>query len=143
VLVLVVEDDGLLAMDMQTMLSEAGHRTLGPVASATEAVDLVKNTSPDLALVDIGLRDGQVGAALARYLLWRWNVHSIFITGNTQRATSHQDAALGLLRKPFTRSDLLKSIALAKAMMAGTVPTLNVPAGFRPFPCRDSDVQTS
>ena len=137
-LVLVVEDDALLAMDLESILTDAGHTVLGPVASASEALQLVKDAMPDLALVDLGLSEGQVGAALARYLLWRFSIHSIFITGNTQGATAHQDAALGLLRKPFTRKDLLSSLGLAKAMMAGSVPTLNVP-GFRPFPPPGSD----
>ena len=134
-LVLVVEDDGLLSMNIEAALTEAGHRTLGPIAWATEAVELVKATKPDIALVDLSLRDGQVGTALARYLLWRWDVHSIFITGNTPDALCHQDVALGLLRKPFSPPELLKSLAVAKAMVDGTIPTLNVPQGFQPFPC--------
>jgi CheY-like chemotaxis protein len=141
-LVLVVEDDALLAMDVEAILTAAGHRVLGPDASASEALELVKETIPDLALVDLGLSEGQVGAALARYLLWRFSIHSIFITGNTQGATAHQDAALGLLRKPFTRKDLLSSIGVAQAMIAGSVPTVNVP-GFRPFSNTGSDQQPS
>jgi CheY-like chemotaxis protein len=140
--VLVVEDDALLAMDVEAILTGAGHDVLGPVASAAEALELVKETVPDLALVDLGLSEGPVGAALARYLLWRFSIHSIFITGNTRGATDHQDAALGLLRKPFTRKDLLSSIALAQAMMGGSVPTMNVP-GFRPFSNSGSGHQTS
>ncbi len=141
-LVLVVEDGALLAMDLEAILTGAGHTVLGPVASAAEALELVKETIPDLALVDLGLSEGPVGAALARYLLWRFSIHSIFITGNTQGATAHQDAALGLLRKPFTRDDLLSSMALAQAMIAGSVPTVNVP-GFRPFSNAGSDRGTS
>jgi DNA-binding response OmpR family regulator len=139
VLILVVEDDVLLAMDIEAALTDAGYRILGPVAWAAEVVELVKTQTPDLALIDLGLRDGQTGAALARYLLWRWSVHSIFITGDRQGVIGHQDAALGWLRKPFSHPELLKSIALAKAMLSGTIPTLNVPTGFQPFPCIDSD----
>lgn len=141
-LVLVVEDDALLALDVEAILTSAGHGVLGPVASAAEALELVKENTPDLALVDLGLSEGPVGAALARYLLWRFSIHSIFITGNTQGATAHQDAALGLLRKPFTRKDLLSSIGLAQAMMAGSVPTVNV-SGFKPFSNAGSGQQTS
>jgi CheY-like chemotaxis protein len=141
-LILVVEDDALLALDVEAILTSAGHSVLGPVASAAEALELVKENTPDLALVDLGLSEGPVGAALARYLLWRFSIHSIFITGNTQGATAHQDAALGLLRKPFTRKDLLSSIALAQAMMAGSVPTVNV-SGFKPFPSAGSGQRTS
>lgn len=142
-LVLVVEDDVLLSMNIEATLTKAGYRTLGPIAWATEAVELVEKAKPDIALVDLSLRDGQVGAALARYLLSRWGVHSIFITGNTSDALRHQDAALGLLRKPFSHPELLKSLVVAKAMVDGTIPTLNVPTGFRPFPCIDPNQRPS
>ncbi len=65
--VLVVEDERLIALDVQDILEEWGCIVLGPVASAEAALQLIADDPPDLAVLDVNLNDGTsepVAAAL-------------------------------------------------------------------------------
>src|SRR5689334_2095327 len=59
-LVLVVEDEFLLAMDLQLVLEQHGFRVLGPAATVTEALRLLAAETPDVALLDVNLRGEMV-----------------------------------------------------------------------------------
>ena len=65
--ILVVEDERLIALDLQDILETWGCVVVGPVATASAALDLVAGTAPDSALLDVNLADGTsepVAAAL-------------------------------------------------------------------------------
>jgi two-component system, response regulator PdtaR len=55
-LVLVVEDEFLIAMDLELLLRRHGWRVLGPAATVAEALRLLRSETPDVALLDINLR---------------------------------------------------------------------------------------
>lgn len=55
-LVLVVEDEMMIAFDLQMMLEDNGCRVLGPVASVDSALRLLEDTRPDVAVLDGNLR---------------------------------------------------------------------------------------
>jgi two-component system, response regulator PdtaR len=117
-IILIIEDDVLIAMSLDCVLSDAGHSVEGPVATATDALALAERTKPDLALVDINLRDKRgAGVDLARQLLARWNIPSLFLSAQTLEAHSSRDAALGLLGKPFTDDAVLGSVKLAEHLI--------------------------
>src|SRR5919199_4150931 len=59
--ILLVEDDFLIAMTMQDALEAVGYKVVGPAATVAEALRLVETRRPDLALVDITLRGGDSG----------------------------------------------------------------------------------
>jgi chemotaxis response regulator CheB len=56
--VLIVEDEVLLATELGFLIEEAGCREVGLAMSSDEAIDLAARMRPDLALVDVHLRDG-------------------------------------------------------------------------------------
>jgi DNA-binding response OmpR family regulator len=56
--VLLVEDDGLIAMDLEVVVQEAGCDVLGPCTTAADALALLAVRRPDAALLDVGLPDG-------------------------------------------------------------------------------------
>jgi two-component SAPR family response regulator len=58
--VLIVEDEFLIAMNLEAILERYGAHVLGPVASVTEALRLLETESPDLAVLDVHLNDGLV-----------------------------------------------------------------------------------
>jgi CheY-like chemotaxis protein len=58
--VLVVEDEMLIAMDLEGMLERAGAQVLGPVATVKKALHLLQTQRIDVALLDVHLRDGMV-----------------------------------------------------------------------------------
>jgi two-component system, response regulator PdtaR len=67
-ILLVAEDEALIALVLELELSGAGHRVLGPAATPEEALALVEGTRPELALIDINLAAGGDGIGLARTL---------------------------------------------------------------------------
>jgi two-component system, response regulator PdtaR len=58
--VLVVEDEMLIAMDLEEMLERSGAQVLGPLATVAEALDLLGTERLDVALLDVNLKDGIV-----------------------------------------------------------------------------------
>ena len=65
-ILLVAEDEVLIALVLERALRDAGHEVLGPAATPEEALALVEETRPELALIDINLTGGGDGIALAR-----------------------------------------------------------------------------
>lgn len=116
--ILVVEDDPLTAMTLELTLARAGYQVLGPAATTTEALNLVKTTRPDLALVDINLSEDGNGVVLARELR-RQGVLSLFTSGQSGEARANTDAAIGYIGKPYTPELVLESIAMVRAALDG------------------------
>jgi DNA-binding response OmpR family regulator len=132
--VLIVEDEPLIAWMLADCLEGAGHEVVGPAASMAEALALCEGPAapPELAVLDIGLRDGSSGAELARALLVRWGVRSIFASAQTEDARRARDAALGCVRKPYAPETVLRCVEVAREVMGGGQPRA-VPAGFELF----------
>jgi DNA-binding response OmpR family regulator len=121
-LVLVVEDDAVVACAAADALSDAGHEVLGPALEVEEALRLVRERRPDLAMVDINLAGDEEGVALARRLRDQHGVSSLFVSGQVAAARSNQDAALGLLSKPYDPATLAAAVPIAGELMAGRRP---------------------
>jgi DNA-binding response OmpR family regulator len=121
-LVLVVEDEPMIAASIEWELTDAGHQVLGPAASAEEAMALTATVRPDVALVDINLGGNDDGVALARDLKARLGAPVVFVTGQLVQARQARDAAIGVLAKPFSFPALVATIPFAKAINEGQRP---------------------
>jgi DNA-binding response OmpR family regulator len=77
--VLVLEDEAVIALDMCDALEDAGHDVVGPCETRAEALRLLETVSPDLAVVDVKLRDGS-GLEVARELVRR-RIPFVFYSG--------------------------------------------------------------
>jgi CheY-like chemotaxis protein len=114
--VLVVEDEFLVAMDIELMLRELGCEVLGPVADLASALQAVQEETPDLALLDVNIA-GEPVTAVAEALVAR-AVPFVFCTGyQVENLPSHYPAAPTLL-KPFQIADM--QAALQRAMASGS-----------------------
>lgn len=58
--VMICEDEFIVALDLKLMLEDFGFEVLGPFSEVSAASEFVKDTCPDVALLDVNLRDGQV-----------------------------------------------------------------------------------
>ena len=122
-MILLVEDEPLIAMALEAELTDAGHTVRGPASTAWRALQLAEIATPDLALVDINLRDGVgQGIQLARELLSRFNIPSLFVSGQRAEAQANRDAALGFIEKPYNPAVVLKSIEVARSIRNGDTP---------------------
>lgn len=117
--ILLVEDDPILALIAASTLEEEGHQIIGPAYSHEQALALAADGHADVALVDINLAGHDEGVMLARELLGRLGVASVFVSGQLEAARTNADAALGLLRKPYEPGDLARCVAIAQAMLGG------------------------
>lgn len=112
----IIEDEALVALEIEDHLTDAGHKVVGTADTLGDAVKLVRETRPDLAIVDIQLAEGSSGLDVARELNAR-GVPCVFATGNCpgQNITD----ALGCLHKPFNQIQLIGAVTAAKALLAG------------------------
>ena len=131
-ILLVAEDEALIALVLGLELRDAGHEVLGPVATPEEALALAAETRPGLALVDIRLKDGGDGVALARTLRDRHGVPSLFVSGQAPDALAARDAALGLVRKPYGPEDVARAVEVVAGLLRGEKPG-RLPPGLELF----------
>lgn len=141
--ILLVEDDPILALIAASTLEEAGHQIVGPAYGDQDALRLAQSQCADIALVDINLGGQDEGVSLARDLLERYGIASVFISGQLEAARNNADAALGLLRKPYEPEDLARCVAVAHAMLNGcTVLPTPLPASLEIFSPRYASDRT-
>jgi CheY-like chemotaxis protein len=121
--VLVVEDEWIVALDLQGTLEGAGHTVVGVAATIAEAMEVIGRDPPELALININLREGKgAGIDLARDLLDRHGVPALFVSGQVREARENRDAALGYIRKPWRSRTILESVEVARRLIHGEDP---------------------
>ena len=109
--ILIVEDEILLAIELEYVLQELGHKIVGIAASSADAMALAVKTQPDLALVDIHLNDGPTGVAVATALADMGDTRVVFMSANINRIPNDYAGAVGYIGKPYTENGLRSAIA--------------------------------
>ncbi|NNJ74535.1 MAG: response regulator [Anderseniella sp.] len=108
--VMIIEDEPLIALDIETLVTDLGHGVTGIARTHTEAVKLANDTPPGLILADIQLADGSSGIDAINDILKTFNVPVIFITAFPERLlTGDKPEPAFLITKPF-RADMVKGI---------------------------------
>jgi CheY-like chemotaxis protein len=120
--ILIVEDESVVAMEMQRILRDAGHNVLGVARRATDAIALARRERPDLALIDVRLAGGTSGVDAARQIWRLFETPSILVTGHAEEARGAAAVAIGCLRKPFAPVDLLEVVRIGGRFLDGRVP---------------------
>ncbi|MDP4024847.1 response regulator [Methylobacterium sp. NEAU 140] len=131
--ILVVEDEALIALELECLLAELGHAIVGVAASSTEAVALGRATAPDVALVDIHLVDGPTGVEVARTLAADPRTSVVFMTANAKRIPGDFAGAIGVIAKPYSERAVEGALAYVAACRTGQRPQ-GAPDGFRLAP---------
>jgi DNA-binding response OmpR family regulator len=112
--ILVVEDEGLIALHLTELLEKAGYRVTDPAYSGEMAIrTLEKPEKPDLILMDIGLAGPLDGIETALRIRQRFPVPLIFVTAYTSEQMlerMREVAPDGVVIKPFDYEDLLALI---------------------------------
>lgn len=113
---MIVEDNVIIADDMQSMLEEIGYEIVDNVIVFEQAVDVLKEQHVDLVLIDIILASDRTGIDLGKHIREKYNIPFIFVTSNSDRATVENAKTVkpdGYLVKPFEQQDLYTSIEIA------------------------------
>jgi DNA-binding response OmpR family regulator len=129
--ILIVEDEALLALELESELEAAGHTIVGQAMSSAQAKALADSEPTDFAFVDIQLLDGPSGIEVG-YHLREKGVPYVFVTGNLKRIPQDFAGALGAIEKPYTMNGLENALAFIEKFVggerSGIVPPSLVPA---------------
>lgn len=121
--VLIIEDEPMIAMDIETIVRDLGHGVTGIAVTADEAVALAKESRPGLVLADIQLADNSSGIDAVKDILAEFSVPVIFITAFPERLlTGERPEPTFLITKPFQRATVKAAIAQALFFDEATVP---------------------
>jgi DNA-binding NarL/FixJ family response regulator len=116
--VLVVEDDFLVAGELEHWLSNAGFEVVGPAGTAEEAITLARETKPDLVVMDIRLAGSRDGVDAAIEIYRSLGIRSVFATAQSDARTmarGQEANPLAWVAKPYSPSRLVTEL---KALLA-------------------------
>ncbi|QXC52810.1 response regulator (plasmid) [Agrobacterium salinitolerans] len=124
--ILIVEDEVLLAMELESEVEEAGHEIVGVAADSKHAFSLIEKASPQFAFVDIQLLDGPTGIDVGRHLASR-SIPYVFVSGNLKRIPEDFAGALGAIEKPYTMNGLQNALEFIETVVSGDHRSVAVP----------------
>jgi DNA-directed RNA polymerase specialized sigma24 family protein len=105
--ILIIEDEPLIAMDLEQVVERLGHRVIGVARTRSEAIVCASGARPGLILADIQLADGSSGLDAVNDLLGTFEVPVIFITAYPERfLTGERPEPAFLLSKPYQPSSV-------------------------------------
>ncbi len=114
--ILLVEDEGLIARDLEDTLTRLGYRISGIASEGAEAIEMARELHPELVVMDVSLRGEVDGIEAACAIQEDAPVPVIFLTGHTDTETLQRavlSGPLGYLTKPFQEADLRSAIEVA------------------------------
>jgi CheY-like chemotaxis protein len=112
--VLIIEDEPIIALDIESLVRDLGHEVTGVARTHREAVDMVKARQPGLVLADIQLADGSSGLDAVNEILTTIDTPVIFITAFPERLlTGEKPEPAFLVTKPFRPETVKATISQA------------------------------
>lgn len=114
--ILIVEDEFLLAFDIQCALEEAGHDVVGWAADSASARRIAASSVVDVALVDLNLKDGATGAELG-HAFAESGIIVVYLTANGGDLPAGLNGAVGIVDKPCDQRHLARLLRRAARQM--------------------------
>jgi CheY-like chemotaxis protein len=112
--VLIIEDEMIIALDLENLVTELGHTVCGVANTRAEAVVMAREQRPDLILADIQLADGSSGIDATTEILSGQSIPVIFITAFPEcLLTGERPEPTYLIQKPFSRDTVRATIGQA------------------------------
>ena len=114
--ILIVEDEAVIALDLQKTITDSGHAVVGIASTCEEALQLAEFHRPDIVLMDYNLKGGLNGATTARQLDCN-KVRIIFLTAYPVESVREcYGIDFDLLAKPVRRDELRQMLATTKPL---------------------------
>jgi CheY-like chemotaxis protein len=113
--VLIVEDEAIIALEMEARLNTMGYEVINCVASGEEALEIVNATPPDVILMDINIQGKLDGVMLAKTIREHYAIPCVFLTAYSDDLTIKRAAGsnpLGYLTKPFSDREVHAAIQI-------------------------------
>jgi DNA-binding response OmpR family regulator len=119
--ILVVEDEALIAWLLGDALERHGYVVVGPAATQSAALELVERERPQMAIVDVGLKEGD-GISAAEQMI-RSGVDVLFVTAHATDLVAECGLRTGVVSKPVDPDTVADAIrAVSHFMRTGEVP---------------------
>ncbi len=128
--ILIVEDEMLVAAELEAILEDLGHHSMG-IAPDLETAMQLADRSVDLALIDLNLRDGLTGPEIGRRLCEECKTTVLFITANPGLLGAGIAGTVGVLAKPTSEAEVERAVDYALRVRHGE--RVAPPAGLRAF----------
>ncbi len=115
-LILIVEDERLIARDIAMQLQDLGYDPVGPATTGEDAIEMAGRLRPQLVLMDVHLASAMDGIAAAQSIRSQYGIRSIFLSAFNAGATLERAKLadpFGYLAKPFMENELRDVIAVA------------------------------
>ena len=133
--VLIIEDEPIIALDIQELVERCGHQVVGIAASEAEAVAIAEAERPGLVLADINLGAGGDGTSAVARILQVVTTPVIFVTAHPERLlTGAEVEPAFVITKPFDPTTL--AVATYQAVTRGVPPGLGQPGEEGEVPAR-------
>lgn len=107
----IVEDQVIIAYDLQDMLEDMGHHVDHISSSVDEAIEKLESTKSDVFIVDINLKGDKNGFELGK-VLQKLDKPFIYMSSLDNISPEKKDAANAFLTKPFDRKDVYKALEI-------------------------------
>lgn len=117
--ILIVEDQAILGMELELALVQAGHEVVGVARDRRQALLLAEVRRPELALVDLVLKDGHTGASAALSLVRNLGVGVLFLTGEPDLIPEGFAGAYGAVVKPYEAQSVVDAVAFGLRLRDG------------------------
>ncbi|WP_132255885.1 response regulator [Methylobacterium segetis] len=137
--VFLVEDEAILLMQLEALVTAAGHEVVATAMSGEEAIRTAETLDADLAFVDLRLCDGETGFRVGRCLARDAGIPVIFVTANDRRVLGGAErgaeidgsfgGALGVIAKPYTLHGLQTALAFLEEALIAPPPSSAPPPG--------------
>jgi CheY-like chemotaxis protein len=127
--VLIVEDEFLIALDLEDMVTSYGLDVVAIANTAERALEAAPLA--DIALVDINLADGATGPEIGRKLAEKFGIAVIFMTANPEAVAQGVKGTLGVVRKPIQPRTVQETLKYAASRRSGQLAA--VPSEMRVF----------
>ncbi len=121
--ILIVEDELLIATNLKLILKDIGYEPLDPVGTKEEALRVLQETTPDIAILDINLQGKHDGIEIGSYIQQNLHIPFIFLTSNADKETIYaakQVRPAAYLIKPFSEDDIFAAIEVAVSNFSET-----------------------
>jgi two-component system, response regulator PdtaR len=126
--ILIVEDDALIALDLERQLVQLGNTVCGTASEEEGALSKAADHKPDLVLMDLTLAKGGSGQNVAAHLLREHGIRCIFVSANLSddvRASLAPLQPFGFINKPISKGALKAALQSAEVAVASGPATRN------------------
>ncbi|CAJ0892852.1 hypothetical protein AMST5_04255 [freshwater sediment metagenome] len=122
--VLVIEDEAIIAKDIELIVSDLGHRVIGPARTQEEAVSLALKTRPAVVVADVKLADGSSGILAVNEMLKSIDAAVIFVTAVPQWLQTGELEPVLVIPKPYSVEEIKAAVARATSKRSQSLETI-------------------